>query len=79
MERSIILKSLKHSSLPFSFAMKERNLSPSIHAMGADEILINSFATVLLPAPGGPERMMSGFIVSGDEDFVLLILFSVTA
>jgi hypothetical protein len=36
-------------------AMKNQNLSPSIHAVGPGEILISSCATVLLPAPTGPE------------------------
>jgi hypothetical protein len=43
-------------------AKKNQNVSPAIQATGAGDKAIRSPATVLFPAPTGPERMTIGFI-----------------
>src|ERR1700761_2163707 len=62
-DQSIVRKIFVRTWLGPPLTKKVQNLSPSIQTVGPFELATSSFATVVLPAPGGPaSKMIFGFI-----------------
>src|SRR5262245_19393503 len=57
----MVLKFLPMPCAAPPLAMNDQNVSPSIYTSGCDVAAISSFATVVLPAPTGPESRMMDF------------------
>lgn len=64
MDRIIILKFFLPPAPGAPFAMNDQNLSPSMYTTGLDHKATSWRATVVLPAPTGPESIMMNFLSS---------------
>jgi hypothetical protein len=69
----IILKFLCRGSRSELRVIWDQNVSPSIYAMGPAAQAINSRATVVLPAPTGPESRIIDFILLKFTNFVYFL------